>query len=113
MLNKVNKTIRPLWKLQNTLPRSSLLIIYKSFIRAQLDYGDIILDQAYNASVQQKVESIQYNAAVAITGVLRETSKEKLFEALGLDSRQHRQWHRNFCYFHKTLKTNIQNTFLI
>ena len=41
MLNKVNKTIWLLRKLQNALPRPSLLIIYKSFIRPHLDYGDI------------------------------------------------------------------------
>ena len=57
MLNKVNKTIWLLWELQNTLPRPSLLTNYKSFIRPHLDYGDIIYDQAYNASFQQKVES--------------------------------------------------------
>ena len=38
MLNKVNKTIGLLRKLQNTLPRPSLLTIYKSFIRPHLDY---------------------------------------------------------------------------
>ena len=82
MLNKINKTIGLLRKLQNTLPRSSLLAIYKSFIRPHLDYGDIIYDQAYNVSFQQKIESIQYNAAVALTGAIRGTSKEKLFEEL-------------------------------
>ena len=49
ILNKVNKTIGLLRKLQNNLPRSALLTIYKSFIRPHLDYGDIIYDQAYNA----------------------------------------------------------------
>ena len=53
MLNKVNKTIGLLRKLQNTLPRPSLLTIYKSFIRPHLDYGDAIYDQAYNVSLQQ------------------------------------------------------------
>ena len=60
MFNKVNKTIGILRKLQNTLPRSSLLTIYKSFIWPHLDYSDIIYDQAYNVYFQQKVESIQY-----------------------------------------------------
>ena len=49
ILNKVNKTIGLLRKLHNILPRSALLIIYKSFIRPHLDYGYIIYDQAYNA----------------------------------------------------------------
>ena len=104
MPNKVNKTIGLLRKLQNTLPRPSLLTIYKSFIRPHLDYSDVIYDQAYNVSFQKGIESIQYNAAVCITGAIRETSKEKLFEELGLESLQHRPWYRKLCCFYKILK---------
>ena len=43
ILNKVNKTIGLLCKLQNILPRSALLTIYKSFIRPHLDYSDIYM----------------------------------------------------------------------
>ena len=57
MCNMVNKTIGLLRKLQNILRVPSLLTIYKSFIRPHLDYGDIIYDQAYNPSFQQKGES--------------------------------------------------------
>ena len=64
ILNKVNKTIGLLRKLQNSFSRTSLFRIYKSFIRLHFDYGDIIYDQAYNVSFQQKVKSIQYNAAL-------------------------------------------------
>ena len=76
--NKVNKTIGLLRKLQNTLPRTSLITIFKSFIRPHLDYGDIIYDRAYNTSFHQNIESIQYNAALAITGAVRRTSREEL-----------------------------------
>ena len=48
--NKVNKTIGLLHKLQDTLPRTSLITTFKSFIRRHLDYGDIIFDRAYNTS---------------------------------------------------------------
>ena len=58
ILNKVNKAIGLLRKLLNTLPRLHLLTIYKSFIRPNLDYGDIIYDQAYNVLFRQKLESI-------------------------------------------------------
>ena len=68
--NKVNKTIGLLRKLQDTLPRTSLITIFKSFIRPHLDYGDIIYDRAYNTSFHQNIESIQYNAALAITGAV-------------------------------------------
>ena len=72
--NKVNKTIGLLRKLQDTLPRTSLITIFKSFIRPHLDYGDIIYDRAYNTSFHQNIESIQYNTALAITGAVRGTS---------------------------------------
>ena len=57
ILNKVNKTIGLLRRLQNILPRSVLLTIYKSFIRPHLDYGDIIYDQAYNTIISSKTRS--------------------------------------------------------
>ena len=58
-------------KITKHSPRSSLLTIYKSFIRPHLDYGDIIYDKAYNASFEQKVESIRHNATLALTGAIR------------------------------------------
>ena len=86
IFSKVNKTIGiQLRKLHHLLLRSPLLTIYKSFIiRPHLDYGDIMYDQAYNASFHQKLYSIQYNAALTITGAVRGTSKEKLYNELGL-----------------------------
>ena len=78
-MTKVNKTIGLLCKLQKTLPRQSLLTIYKAFLRPHLDYSDVIFDQSYNASLHQKLEHIQYNAALAITGAIRDTFKEKFF----------------------------------
>ena len=77
--NKVNKTTGLLRKLQDTLSRTSLIAIFKSFMRPHLDYGDTIYDRADNTSFYQNIESIQYNAALVITGAVRETSKEKLY----------------------------------
>ena len=39
---KINKTIGLLRKLQNLLPRTILIKIYKAFVRPHLDYGDIL-----------------------------------------------------------------------
>ena len=89
--NKISKTIGLLQKLQNILPRPALLTIYKCFIRPHLDYGDIIYDQAYNLSFHKKLESIQYNAALALTGDIRGSSREKLYQELGLESLQLRR----------------------
>ena len=94
ILNKINQTVELLRKLQNILPRSELLTIYKSFIRPDLDYGDTIYDEAYNASFHQKLELLQYNTCLAITGAIRSTSREKLYEQLALESLQLRRWFR-------------------
>ena len=72
VVNKVTKTIGLPRKLQKVLPRPPLITIYKSFLRPH--YGGIIYDQAYNVSFHRKIESIQYNVALAITGAIRETS---------------------------------------
>ena len=80
ILNKVNKTIGLLRKSQLTLPRQSLITIYKTFIRPHLDYGDVIYDRAFNDSFYQRLESIQYNVAIAITGAIRGTSSRSFFK---------------------------------
>ena len=85
MLNKVSKTIELLYKLQNILPRPPFITIYKSFITSYLDYGDIIYDEANNGSFHQKIESMQYNAALAIIGATRGTSREKLYNELSFE----------------------------
>ena len=74
---KINKTFGLLRKLKSLLPRSALIVIYKAFVRPHLDYSDILYDKAYNMPFHQKLESIQYNACLAITGAVRGTSKEK------------------------------------
>ena len=69
-ISKGNKGIGVIKKL-NTLPRKALLTLYKSFVRPHLDYGDIIYDQPNNESFCNKLETVQYNAALAITGSIQ------------------------------------------
>ena len=64
ILNKVNKTIGLLRKLQNILPRESLLTIFKLFVKPRLDYGSAINDQNYNNTFHRKMESVQNNTAL-------------------------------------------------
>ena len=57
-LSKTNRAIGLLCKLQNLQPRESLITIYKAFVRPHLNYGDVLFDQAFNASFYEKLESI-------------------------------------------------------
>ena len=101
MFKKVNKTISLLRKLQNNLHRAPLVTIYKSFIRPHLDYGDILHDQTFNNSFHGRLELIQYNAVLAITGAISASSREKLYQKLGLEPLQQRRWYRKLCLFFK------------
>ena len=97
---KAYKGIVVLRKLQNTILRNSLLTIYKSFIRPHLDYGGITYHQPNNGSFCQKIESIQYQAALEITSAIHGTSLTKLYNELGTESMKMRQWFRRlYCFF--------------
>ena len=52
-----------------------------------------------------KIESVQHNAVLAITGAIRGTSKEKLYQELGLESLRNRRWLRRMSYLYKIILT--------
>ena len=106
---KATKSINVIRKMNLSLSRSSLLTIYKSFVRPYLDNHDVIYDQPNNSSLSDKIESVQYNAVLAITGGIRGTSKEKLYQGLGLESLRNRWLRRIFLY----IKIFRLNRFLI
>ena len=100
---KANQGIGLIRRLYYYLPRKALLQIYKSFIRPHLDYCDVIYhkptyDDFYseyyserskndpvplNPQFTNKIESVQYNSALAITDCIRGTSIERLYNELG------------------------------
>ena len=103
--NKATNGINVIRKMNLSLPRSSLLAIYKSFVRPHLDYGDVMYDQPNNSSWSDKIESVQYNAVLAITSAIRGASKEKLYQELGLEYLRNRRWLRRMSYLYKIIST--------
>ena len=77
--------------MNNRLPGSSLITICKSFVRPHLDYGDVIIDKAYNNSFQERLESLQYKTLLAIAGAIKGFSTDRLYQELGLESLQNRK----------------------
>ena len=55
-------------RLSLILSMKQLLTIYKTFVRSHLDYADIIHDKPFNESFKEKLEKVQYSAALTITG---------------------------------------------
>ena len=98
-----NKLIGTIKHLSVHLPRKSLLIIYKSFVWPHHDHGDIIYDNPLNGLLINKLQNVQYQSCLTITGAIQGISREILYKELGLESLQSRRWYRNMIFFHKIL----------
>ena len=103
-INKCNKVIGIMKRPSLILSRKSLLTMYKSFVRPNLDYADIIYDITFNESFKRKIEMVQYKATLVITGGIKGTSSDRLYQELGLESLADRRWSRRLFYFHKVIQ---------
>ena len=90
--------------------------MYKALVCSHLDYCDIIyhipshqnqapLGVTLN-SLMEKVERVQYQAALAISGAWRGSSRSKLYEEFGWESLSDRQMGRRILQIHKIFKNN-------
>ena len=91
------------------MPRKSLITIYKAFLRPLIDYRDIIYDQPQNESFCEKLESVQYKFALAITGAIQGSSREKIHQELGLESLKSRRWYKRLCCMFKIMNEKAPN----
>ena len=74
------------------LPRKSLLTTLWLLV---------IYDNPVNESLINKLEKVQYQACLAITGAIQGTSRESLYKELITESLQSRQWYRKMVFFNK------------
>ena len=56
-----------------SLSRKTFLTIYKSFVRPNLNYADIIYDKPFNESFKNKLETVQYRTALVISEAFKGT----------------------------------------
>ena len=63
------------------------------FVHPHLDYADIIHDKPGNVNFELKLERVQYNACLAITGAIRGTNRDSTYAELGLESLSARGWY--------------------
>ena len=73
-------------------------------MRPHLDYGNAIFDKTYINSFQQRLESLQCKVSLAITGAIKGSSTERLYQELGLESLQNKRWFRKLSVFYKIVK---------
>ena len=112
-IKKANKGIGIMRFMSKYVPRSTLETMYKSYVRSQLEYCDVIYHHPpltgnhlsiYDLNeLMTKVESVQYRAALVTTGAWKGTSKEKLYDELGWESLSQRRWIRRMTLFSKVI----------
>lgn len=73
-------------------------------MRTHIDYWDIIYYPPLNVSFCEKLEPVQYKAALAIAAVIQDLPKKKLFMEFGLEPRKSRRSLRGLCYMFKITK---------
>ena len=111
---KTKKNLGIIKHLSIYLPRKTLDQMYKALIRSHLDYCDIIyhipsVQTQFGVTItylMEKAERIQYQAAVAVTGVWQGSSCSKVYEELGWESLSDRRWCRRIIHIHKIVSNN-------
>ena len=58
-------------------------------------------DKPGNLNFESKIEKVQYKACIAITGAIQGTSRERLYDELGLMSLSKRRWYNKLIFFYK------------
>ena len=90
--------------------------MYKSLVRSHLDYCDIIYHEPSTinqpplglslTSLMEKIERIQYQAALAVSGSWQGSSRAKLYDELGWESLSDRRRCRRILQVHKIENDN-------
>ena len=57
----------------------------------------------------KKLEAIQYKAALVITGVIQRTSRDKIYQQVGLESLKSRRWYKCLSLMFKIMKEEASN----
>ena len=100
-IKKCNKMIGLIRQLLLNLPPNVLLARYKSFIRPHLDYGDFLYGKPSNDNFQDKMEKVQYRDSLAITGRIQGTSRQRLYDEIGLHSLVKSHWRNKLVFLYK------------
>ena len=85
--------------------------MYKSLVRSHLDGCDFIYHipnqfltgESALPTLMGKVESVQYQAALAVTGAWKGTSRLKIYKELGWESLSDRRSYRRILQLHKII----------
>ena len=91
------------------LHRDVLDQLYKLYVRPHLDYCDIIYhkhDPNLKLDFTKKLESVQYSAALAVSGAWKGRNTDRIYEELGWEPLYYCRWQRRLTHFYKLITTH-------
>ena len=100
LLNRAGKRIDILSYLKYRIDRFTLEIMYKSYIRPTIEYGDVIMSNMNEQQIQS-IESVHKRAGMIISGAIRGTSSETVLGELGWCSISKRREIHKLVLFYK------------
>ena len=86
--------------MQYSLQRTTLEIIYFSYIRPLFEYGSVVWDGCSETN-EQALEKVQLAAARVVTGALKSTPIEKIYEETGWETLAKRREHQKLVLLYK------------
>ena len=111
VISKSRQGIGMLRFLSEYLLRHTLNEMHKLYVRPHLDHGDVIYHIPQNicefshsvvlTNQMEKLESVRYSNALAVTGAWKGTSRDNLYNELGWESFNLRRWSRRLIPFYK------------
>ena len=100
IIKATGEKVDVLSRLMYRLDRRSLEVLYTTYVRPSLEYGDVLLS---NISISQKesIELAQKRAGKIISGAIRGVSINIIYHELGWESLEKRRGKYIICLFHK------------
>ena len=118
-IQTAKKNVNVLKHLSNYVPIKTLDQIYKMLVRPHLDYADVIYhiphyQNPFDSKISlhplmERIEQIQYQAALSITGCCRGTNRQKLYDELGWESLSYKRWSRRLFHMYKIINDMTPN----
>ena len=103
-ITKTRKGIGVIRFMSKYLRRNFLDQLYISYVRSHLDYCDLIYhkhDPTFKPVFTKMLESVQYSAALAVSGAWKGANMNRLYEELGWEPLYYRRWQRRLTHFYK------------
>ena len=109
-ITKATSMLNMLKPFKYRLSRKALELIYFTFIRPVLDYGDILWSNC-GITLMESVEDVQLLAARIVTGAIKGTRHKNLYDETGWETLEKRQEIHQLKLFHKMVH-NCAPTYL-